>query len=91
MCDGLRFKDLQDREIEEGVEDGINLPSMEIARTFAVETIDHPHPLGPDPPFLPSLFIFSISFSLLDIRTSIGTNTRAKQASINLQDTFSNT
>ncbi|THV44613.1 hypothetical protein BGAL_0607g00070 [Botrytis galanthina] len=41
-----RFKDLQDREIEEGVEDGINLPSMEIARTFAVETIDHPHPLG---------------------------------------------
>ncbi|KAF7908501.1 uncharacterized protein EAF01_004256 [Botrytis porri] len=41
-----RFKDLQDREIEEGVEDGVNLPSMEIARTFAVETIDHPHPLG---------------------------------------------
>lgn len=41
-----RFKDLQDREIEEGIEDGINLPSMEIARTFAVETIDHPHPMG---------------------------------------------
>ncbi|KAG4033654.1 hypothetical protein MFRU_004g01580 [Monilinia fructicola] len=41
-----RFKDLQDRELEEGIEDGINLPSMEIARTFAVETIDHPHPLG---------------------------------------------
>ncbi|TAQ88169.1 hypothetical protein B7494_g3476 [Chlorociboria aeruginascens] len=41
-----RFKDLQDREIEEGNEDGIKLPSMEIARTFAVETIDYPHPLG---------------------------------------------
>ncbi|ESZ96600.1 hypothetical protein SBOR_3022 [Sclerotinia borealis F-4128] len=41
-----RFKELQEREIEEGIEDGINLPSMEIARTFAVETIDHPHPLA---------------------------------------------
>lgn len=91
MCDGLRFKDLQDREIEEGVEDGINLPSMEIARTFAVETIDHPHPLGADPSFLISFFIFSISFCLLGIRTSIETNTRAKQVSINLQDTFNNT
>ncbi|KAM3064865.1 hypothetical protein ACMFMG_011955 [Clarireedia jacksonii] len=41
-----KFKELQEREIEEGNENGINLPSMEIARTFAVETIDHPHPLG---------------------------------------------
>ncbi|KAI9641987.1 hypothetical protein NHQ30_009857 [Ciborinia camelliae] len=54
-----RFKDLQDREIAEGIEDGINLPSMEIARTFAVETIDHPHPLGIFPP--------SLSSSLLSI------------------------
>ncbi|QSZ36610.1 hypothetical protein DSL72_006490 [Monilinia vaccinii-corymbosi] len=55
-----RFRDLQDREIEDGIEDGINLPSMEIARTFAVETIDHPHPLGISPfspfPSLHSLF-----------------------------------
>ncbi|KAF4625291.1 hypothetical protein G7Y89_g12881 [Cudoniella acicularis] len=41
-----RMKDLQDREVEEGIEGGINLPSMEIARTFAVETIDYPSPLG---------------------------------------------
>jgi hypothetical protein len=31
---------------EAGVENGIKLPSMEIARTFAVESIDYPHPLG---------------------------------------------
>lgn len=61
MCDGLRFKDLQDREFEEGIEDGINLPSMEIARTFAVETIDHPHPLGTDSPFPFSLLVVPIS------------------------------
>jgi len=41
-----RMRDLEDREIEEGVEDGIKLPSAEIARTFAVETIDYPNPLG---------------------------------------------
>ncbi|TVY82670.1 8-demethyl-8-alpha-L-rhamnosyl tetracenomycin-C 2'-O-methyltransferase [Lachnellula suecica] len=41
-----RMRDLEDREIEEGVEDGIKLPSVEIARTFAVETIDYPNPLG---------------------------------------------
>jgi hypothetical protein len=41
-----RMRELQDREIEEGVEGGIKLPSVEIARTFAVETIDYPHPLG---------------------------------------------
>jgi hypothetical protein len=26
--------------------DPINLPSLEVARTFSVETIDFPHPLG---------------------------------------------
>jgi hypothetical protein len=31
---------------EEGIENGIKLPSMEIARTFAVESIDYPNPLG---------------------------------------------
>ncbi|PQE07194.1 hypothetical protein CJF31_00004862 [Rutstroemia sp. NJR-2017a BVV2] len=41
-----KLKELQEQEIEEGIENGINLPSMEIARTFAVETIDHPYPLG---------------------------------------------
>lgn len=62
-----RFKDLQDREVEEGIEDGINLPSMEIARTFAVETIDHPHPLGNyNVPFLfPSLLFPFLLFSSL--------------------------
>lgn len=40
------MKDLQERELEEGNEDGVKLPSVEIARTFAVETIDYPHPLG---------------------------------------------
>ncbi|KAG9237061.1 hypothetical protein BJ875DRAFT_184650 [Amylocarpus encephaloides] len=41
-----RMRDLEDREVEEGITDGINLPPVEIARTFAVETIDYPHPLG---------------------------------------------
>ena len=40
------MRDLEAREAEEGVEDGIKLPSMEMARTFAVETIDFPNPLG---------------------------------------------
>ncbi|KAH8684802.1 hypothetical protein BGZ60DRAFT_398350, partial [Tricladium varicosporioides] len=42
-----RMMEIKEREEEEGViEGGINLPSMEIARTFAVETIDYPNPLG---------------------------------------------
>jgi hypothetical protein len=41
-----RILDLQKREQENGIEDGIKVPSMEIARTFAVETIDFPNPLG---------------------------------------------
>ncbi|RDL37122.1 Uncharacterized protein BP5553_04555 [Venustampulla echinocandica] len=41
-----RMSELEERELEEGIEGGVNLPSMEIARTFAVETIDYPHPLG---------------------------------------------
>ena len=41
-----RVKELMEKEEEEGKEDGIKLPSMEIARTFAVETIDYPNPLG---------------------------------------------
>jgi hypothetical protein len=41
-----RILDLQKREQGEGIEDGIKVPSMEIARTFAVETIDFPNPLG---------------------------------------------
>jgi hypothetical protein len=40
------MKEIADRELEQGIENGIKLPSMEIARTFAVETIDYPHPLG---------------------------------------------
>jgi len=41
-----RMRDLEKKESEEGIEAVINLPSKEIARTFAVETIDYPHPLG---------------------------------------------
>jgi hypothetical protein len=44
------MKELQKEEEAEGKvpedEAAINLPSMEIARTFSVETIDYPHPLG---------------------------------------------
>lgn len=44
----LRIGELKDKDEENGIEDGtgIKLPSMEIARTFAVETIDYPSPLG---------------------------------------------
>lgn len=40
------MKDLIAKDIEENGESNIKLPSMEIARTFAVETIDYPSPLG---------------------------------------------
>ncbi len=40
------MKELEERDTEEGIEDGIKLPSMEVARSFAVETIDFPSPLG---------------------------------------------
>jgi len=45
-----RMTELQEQEIAKGVqqdeEGSISLPSMEVARTFAVETIDYPNPLG---------------------------------------------
>lgn len=37
---------LKERDEADGVENGVKLPSMEIARTFAVETIDYSNPLG---------------------------------------------
>lgn len=44
------MRELQEEEKGNGIqpeeEGSINLPSMEVARTFAVETIDYPHPLG---------------------------------------------
>ena len=44
------MKELQAEDAKNGhspTDDGaINLPSMEVARTFSVETIDYPHPLG---------------------------------------------
>jgi hypothetical protein len=44
------MKELQAQEAAEGFKpndnEAINLPSMEVARTFSVETIDYPHPLG---------------------------------------------
>jgi hypothetical protein len=39
-------KDEEKEGIEPEDEGAINLPTMEIARTFSVETIDYPHPLG---------------------------------------------
>lgn len=45
-----RLRELQTEESEADIpptaDGAINLPSMEVARTFAVETIDYPHPLG---------------------------------------------
>ncbi len=45
-----RMTTIQKEEEKEGIqpeeEGAINLPSMEVARTFSVETIDYPHPLG---------------------------------------------
>jgi len=42
--------DLQKEEGEAGIDrtelGAINLPSIDIAKTFAVETIDYPYPLG---------------------------------------------
>lgn len=44
-----RMKEIQEEE-EQGIkpeqEGAINLPTMEVARTFSVKTIDYPHPLG---------------------------------------------
>ncbi len=44
------MKELEEEDESEGRKAGdvgaINLPSVEIARTFSVETIDYPHPLG---------------------------------------------
>lgn len=36
----------QEEEIAPTTPGAVNLPSMEVARTFSVETIDYPHPLG---------------------------------------------
>jgi hypothetical protein len=41
-----RMKEPVDQEEAAGIEGAINLPSMEIASTFSVETIDYPNPLG---------------------------------------------
>ncbi len=44
------MKELQADDESEGIEaedeGAINLPSVEVARTFSVESIDYPHPLG---------------------------------------------
>jgi hypothetical protein len=44
------MKEIQEEEKEQGIkpeeEGSINLPTKEVARTFSVETIDYPHPLG---------------------------------------------
>lgn len=41
-----RMVELRTADEKNGITDGIRLPSMEIARTFAVETINYPSPLG---------------------------------------------
>ena len=40
------MNDLIEAEEAEGIEPSIKLPTMEVSRTFSVETIDFPHPLG---------------------------------------------
>jgi hypothetical protein len=44
------MKEIQDDEERRGIEPeeegAINLPSLDVARTFSVSTIDYPHPLG---------------------------------------------
>ena len=43
----FRMTELVEQETEAGLQEGgVKLPSMEIARTFAVETINYPSPLG---------------------------------------------
>jgi hypothetical protein len=46
LADVRRMAELREADEENGIENGIRLPSMETARTFAVETIDYPTPLG---------------------------------------------
>lgn len=46
FADLRRMAELRDADEESGIENGIWLPTMETARTFAVETIDYPTPLG---------------------------------------------
>ncbi|RDL35372.1 uncharacterized protein BP5553_07303 [Venustampulla echinocandica] len=45
-----RFKEIQEQQEAEGIdpetEGAINLPTVGVARTFSVESIDYPHPLG---------------------------------------------
>ncbi|PMD21029.1 hypothetical protein NA56DRAFT_704275 [Hyaloscypha hepaticicola] len=43
---GAWMKEPVDQEEAAGIEGAINLPLMEIASTFSVETIDYPNPLG---------------------------------------------
>jgi hypothetical protein len=44
------MKEIQQEEEEQGIkpddEGAINLPTKEVVRTFSVETIEYPHPLG---------------------------------------------
>jgi hypothetical protein len=44
------MKEIQREEEKQGIEPeeegAINLPTVEVAKTFSVETIDYPHPLG---------------------------------------------
>jgi hypothetical protein len=44
--DIFRLKELAERDEEEEAENPVRLPTMEEARSFAVETIDYPAPLG---------------------------------------------
>lgn len=44
-----RLQEIQVRQERDGLQPGeeeIVMPSLEVARTFSVETIDFPHPLG---------------------------------------------
>jgi hypothetical protein len=55
-ADGCRMEVLEKNLLEKGIEDVSNLPPMEIARTFAVKTIDYSHLLAcSTPSFFPQL------------------------------------
>lgn len=49
------MSELAERDEEANVENPLRLPSMEEARSFAVETIDYPSPLGLQYVYVPTL------------------------------------
>jgi len=42
----MKMKELKESDDVEPTEEGIHLPSMDVAKTFSVASFDFPHPLG---------------------------------------------